>query len=308
MLCKIFGIEQGKRVAVRIDHLDLSLVKIGKTVIIHQTHIIGFQVKGLGRHQGVVSGPFQNSLVVESHGLLREIYRLSRHLPHPSSFQFGDGPGHASGKPAHRIKRVSADHAVEFADLLSHLNRFFAKGFSHRINDTENVPLMVRGAGPHEKIGAAEKIEMQQVVFIDKREMHQLAELYGGRRRLDIENTVQGLAACDVMGGGTDTAYFLGQRRHLLNGPAFTEFFKSLEIGHLEKGVGRFTGIIKIDADLSVALQAGNRIDDDFFTHLFHPKVCRQKSIRQGCNGRTAPPHQVWTRWPPSFPVHHRIL
>ena len=52
---------------------------------------------------------------------------------------------------------------------------------------------------------------------------------------------------------------------HFGVGPAFAEFFKAAKFDDVKFGVGDVSGVVQINADLGVALDAGHRINDDAF-------------------------------------------
>ena len=54
---------------------------------------------------------------------------------------------------------------------------------------------------------------------------------------------------------------------HFGVGPAFAEFLEAAELDDMELGVGDVAGVVEIDADLGVALDAGDGVNDDAFGH-----------------------------------------
>ena len=50
-------------------------------------------------------------------------------------------------------------------------------------------------------------------------------------------------------------------------GPAFAELLEAAELDDVELGVGHLAGVVEVDGDLGVALDAGHGIDDDAFGH-----------------------------------------
>ena len=48
-----------------------------------------------------------------------------------------------------------------------------------------------------------------------------------------------------------------------MHGPALDDALEPAELGDVELGVGHLAGIVELDRDLAVALDPGDRIDDD---------------------------------------------
>ena len=48
---------------------------------------------------------------------------------------------------------------------------------------------------------------------------------------------------------------------------ALDDALEATELGHVELGVGHLALIVEVDGDLGVALDAGDRIDDDLAAH-----------------------------------------
>ena len=67
-----------------------------------------------------------------------------------------------------------------------------------------------------------------------------------------------------------DAADARHQRRHLVKRPAFAELLEAAELGDVEVGFLDVALLVQMDRDLGVALDAGDRVDDDFLSwHRF---------------------------------------
>ena len=70
-----------------------------------------------------------------------------------------------------------------------------------------------------------------------------------------------------MMRPGADTANMANDPRHLLCGPAFTEFFKSSQSLHMHLGIGHISGIIELDNNFRVSFDPSDRLYIDDFSH-----------------------------------------
>ena len=65
------------------------------------------------------------------------------------------------------------------------------------------------------------------------------------------------------MADRADAADARHDRRHLVERAALAELLEAAELGDVEVGVGDLAGVVEVDGDLGVALDAGDRVDDD---------------------------------------------
>ena len=61
-------------------------------------------------------------------------------------------------------------------------------------------------------------------------------------------------------------------------GPALAELLEAAELDHVEFGVGHVAVVVQEDADFGVALDAGDRVDDDAFGHRKVAWLCGQSA------------------------------
>jgi len=64
-----------------------------------------------------------------------------------------------------------------------------------------------------------------------------------------------------------DAADARGDAGHLVERTAFAEFLEPAEFHDVELGVRHVAFLVEVDADLGVALDAGDRINDDALRH-----------------------------------------
>ncbi len=65
------------------------------------------------------------------------------------------------------------------------------------------------------------------------------------------------------MADGADAADARGNARHLVIGTALGELLEAAHLGDLELGVGHVAGVVELNGDLGVALDAAYRLNCD---------------------------------------------
>ena len=80
--------------------------------------------------------------------------------------------------------------------------------------------------GPDDEVRPAQGVEVRGVVGGVEDAVEQLAELLGRRRRIDVEQGVQGLGGRHVMGLRADAADAGGEVGHVLGRPAHAELLE----------------------------------------------------------------------------------
>ena len=119
--------------------------------------------------------------------------------------------------------------------------------------------------GADDEVRAAQGVKVRGVVRGVEDAVEQLAELLGRRRRIDVEQGVQGLGGRHVMGLGADAADAGGQVRHVFGRPAHAELLETAQLRNLQVGVGHVALVVEEDLDLAVAFQPGDRVDGNAF-------------------------------------------
>ena len=75
------------------------------------------------------------------------------------------------------------------------------------------------------------------------------------------------------MADRADAADAGGDAGHFPKAAAFAEFLEAPELGDVEAGVFDVAGVVELDADFGMALDAGHGIDDDWYATWSPPMV-----------------------------------
>ena len=132
-------------------------------------------------------------------------------------------------------------------------------------DQAEDVALRRRGVPAEQEVRRAQVEEAQRMALDDLAEVHQPAQLVGGGRDVDGHDGVAGLGRGEQVADGADAADARGDAGHFAVGPAFAELLESAEFHDVEDGVGHVARVVHENADLGVALDAGDGVDDDAF-------------------------------------------
>ena len=131
------------------------------------------------------------------------------------------------------------------------------------LDHPDDIALRGRRLGSDDKVGSAEDKDMQGMVFEHEGVIDQLAELAARRGGLDLVEVVERLGGGHVVGGGADPAYSAGDLRHVLGRAAKAKHLEPAQLGHLHVSPFHVALVIQEDVNLAVALEAGDRLDED---------------------------------------------
>ena len=159
------------------------------------------------------------------------------------------------------MHRAPANHLDQGVAVAAHFEHLGGDVHPHFLHHTEDVPLGGRGRGPDDEVRPAQSIEMGRVVGRVEDAVEQLSQLLGGRRRLDVEERVEGLGCRHVMSLGAHSADPRRKVRHILRGPPHAKPLEAAELRDLQVGVGDVPLLVEEDVDLPVPFETGDRID-----------------------------------------------
>ena len=125
-------------------------------------------------------------------------------------------------------------------------------------DQAEDVALRLGRVPAEQEIRRAEVEEAQRVALDDLAEVHQPAQLVGGGRDVHGHDGVAGLGGGQQVADRADAADARGDAGHFRVGPAFAELLEAAELDDVELGVGHVAVVVHEDADLGVALDAGD--------------------------------------------------
>src|SRR5262245_12229331 len=96
------------------------------------------------------------------------------------------------------------------------------------------------------------------------------------------------------MADRADAADASTQPGHLPERATLAELLETAELGDVEPGVGHLPGVIEVDRDLGVPLDAGHRVDHHPFCHVVGPLIRTECSRPAAAASRHtgAPPAQ----------------
>src|ERR1039458_1460790 len=109
---------------------------------------------------------------------------------------------------------------------------------------------------------------MQVMVFWRERVIDQFADLAARRRGLDLVEIVEGLGGGHVMRGRADTTDAARDLRHILRRAAEGEHLEAAQFRDLQIGAFHIALVIEEDVDLTMALQACDRVNGEAATAI----------------------------------------
>jgi hypothetical protein len=209
----------------------------------------------------------------------------------------------------HDPRGVDAFLGQPFDGLLSELSQRYpvAQGIRVLLEQSRHVSLCRIEVHAQQQVRRREMEERQCVGLNELGAVEQFAQLRRGLRNAHGHDLVAGFGGGQLVAHRADAADARRNRRHLVVRPALDELLEAAYLGHVELRVGDLAGVVELDRDPGVALDARHVVDRD----LLHrsPGLRRQ---RRGCvghglldrRGERRPACRVRRR----FPGRHRLL
>ncbi len=154
-------------------------------------------------------------------------------------------------------------------------------------DQAEHVPRRRVAVEAEQQVRPAQVEEAQGVGLDDLGQVHQAAQLVGGRGDVHRQDAVARLGRGQQVADRADPADARRDRRHLPEGPALAEALEAAELGHVEAGVAHLARVVQVDAYLRVALDAGDRVDHNALSFMLDLLLT---TCRWGCGGGCVSP------------------
>ena len=122
-----------------------------------------------------------------------------------------------------------------------------------------------------QQVGPTEVKEAQRMALHDLAPIHQAPQLVGGGGNLHAENCVAGLRRGHQMADRTDAANAGRDARHLPEAASLAEFFKSSKLGYVETCIIHLAGIVQMNRNFGMTLNACHRVNDYCLCHHTSP-------------------------------------
>ena len=117
-----------------------------------------------------------------------------------------DPAADAAGQAPVGMDPPAAHHLDQLVPVAAHLEHLAGHVHADLGDHAQDVPLGGRGGGADDEVRPAQGIEVRGMVGGVEDAVEQLAELLGRRRRIDVEQVVQGLGGRQVVRFGADAA------------------------------------------------------------------------------------------------------
>src|SRR5690606_29628833 len=108
--------------------------------------------------------------------------------------------------------------------------------------------------------------------------MAEAADLLGGPRHPDFccragsDHVVEYLGPAQMVADETDAADALHQHRRLPVRVALNELLETAELDDVQPGIDDIAVVVKVHGHLAVALDPGDRVDDELLAHAMPPR------------------------------------
>ena len=179
------------------------------------------------------------------------------------AFLLRDALRHAPGNRRHHVDRLAAEDLHDVVGCGPSLDHDLAGVDAEFVDHAEDVAFRRRRLGAHDEVGPSQDEEVREVIAGEERRVHQLAELPRSRGNLHVERVVARLGRGQVMGLAAHAADPRRDPRHLLDRASDAECLEAAQLGNDEEAVRDLAIVVDEDVDLAVALESGDRIDQD---------------------------------------------
>ena len=253
--------------AFGVDDSECAVVEGDVVRRVDQAHRVGAVRIGLGGHELDVLGVAEDDL---PEGVQGEQPKLdgARCRRRGLALELGrERPRDAAGEPEDGMDGLAGHRTDQLAELLADADHFLADLEPDGGDDAEDVPLRLWRVRPDDEVRSAEEEEMQRVVLDHEGAVDELADLLGGRRRLDLVEVIEGLRRGHVVGHRTDPADTGSDLRHILGSSALGELFEAAQLRDLEVGALDVAVGVEEDVDPPVPLETCQGVDEDLASH-----------------------------------------
>ena len=148
------------------------------------------------------------------------------------------------------------------------------------MDHAEDIALCNWRIRTHNEVRATQGVKVRGVISHIERAVEQLAQLFGGGRRIHVIDGIRGLGGSHMMCFRAHAADAVGEQRHFFYRSPKTEALEAAQLRDLEIGICDVAFLIEEDLDLAVALKAGNRINRNSLRHLRPSLSSRPASLR----------------------------
>ena len=236
----------GVLLAVGADDADHAVVEVHAVVRVDRAHVVGAVDVGVAGDQldvlAVLRAPRRRRAASEN---LANSTASRPRLLDLLALLLVDAAADAAGQAPVGMHGAAADHLDQVVAVAAHLEHLAGDVHADLLHHAEDVALGGRGGGADDEVRPAQGVEVRGVVGGEEDAVEQLAELLGRRRRIDVEQGVQGLGGRHVVGLGTDAADAGRQVGHVLGRPAHAELLEAAQLRNLQVGVGHVPLVVR---------------------------------------------------------------
>lgn len=158
-----------------------------------------------------------------------------------------------------------------------------------RTQHAEQVASTGLGVEAEQQIRRGQVEEAEDVGLGDLGQVHDAAQVDGGRGRLGGQDLVAGLGRGDQVADRADAADPGHDRRQFVHRPALADALEAAELGDVEVSVGDLAVVAELDGDLGVPLDPSHGLDDNFAGHSLDLQIRRRSGRCARCPA-SAPP------------------
>ncbi len=169
---------------------------------------------------------------------------------------------------------------------VAHLHHF-SGNVRRRLQHADDIADGVISIRPEQEIGSRQEIEVQDVLFHVGNAVAQFAQLLAGRGWFDSEDRVASLGRGQVMRPRAHTANARRDAWKVFHGLSEAEFLEAAQFNDVDPGGVHVAGIVELNGHLGVALDAGDRLNDECLCHGSppgrRPQTASARKTVEGC-------------------------
>ncbi len=175
----------------------------------------------------------------------------------------------AAGQTKDRVHGSATNHLNNMVVLHAGLDDRPGQLQTHLANNPQNVALGHGSIRSHDKIRAAQDIEVSSMVGDIERTIEKLTQLLGRAGWVNMEEVIQRFGRRQVVGFRTNAADALGYLGHIFGQPPLGKLLKASQLRNLEVGILHPARIVKEDFNFAVTFQPSDRVNGYPFHFTF---------------------------------------
>src|SRR5208282_946448 len=245
-----------------------SVVKVKRAILLDGTDEAGVDHSQRLHHIEVLG---KDILLGKGNGELSEVQRLICLLPQLVTISRSQRLAESARNGSLRMDGLASYGFEHLGAEVAHFHHLCGN-IRRRLQHADHIADGIVGVRTEQKIGSSQEIEMEDVLFHVGDAVTQLAKLLARGGWIDSKDCIASLGRGKMMRPRTYTANARRDAGEIFHRLSEAKLFEAAQFNHVHPGGVHVTGIIELNGHLGMALNAGDRLNDDCLCHGSPPR------------------------------------